>query len=162
MQWSTKLENWYQGYDIPSHKSNKSFFFETSPILKCLDNIYEEEFIESDELNMLVEDSMNFNEYLANPNNEYCTSFYNPNRTTKLIIPTKVKGTNYKSIKEFMDTSPLIQQQYLWRQVAIEAYNMLKDYNKIWISTHGLGVPYLHIRIDITPKYYKTRKFIST
>ena len=31
-------------------------------------------------------------------------------------------------------------------------------YNKVWISTHGLGVPYLHVRISITPKYYGNSK----
>ena len=36
---------------------------------------------------------------------------------------------------------------------------MLKKYGKIYVSTHGLGVPYFHLRIDLEPKYYITSKF---
>lgn len=36
---------------------------------------------------------------------------------------------------------------------------MLKKHNKVWISTHGTGVPYLHVRIDTTPKYYQINKY---
>lgn len=42
--------------------------------------------------------------------------------------------------------------------VANEAISMLRDHGKIWISTHGLSVPYLHIRIDIKQKNSKLCK----
>ena len=32
---------------------------------------------------------------------------------------------------------------------------MLKKYDNIWISSHGLGIDYLHIRICNYPKYYE-------
>lgn len=44
--------------------------------------------------------------------------------------------------------------------VANEALDMLRNHAKIWISTYGLGVPYLHVRIDTRPKYYHTSKFL--
>ena len=170
MYWSTKLSNWYQGKDIVSYKSSKAFLYETSPIIKesithdgivNITGIYHEKFIDSDELDNLSQDSTDFDEYLANPNNEYCTSFYNLSKTTRLIIPTKLNGSNYKSLKEFIENAPHIQQQYFWKQVSIEAYNMLKQHSKIWISTHGLGVPYLHVRVEVSPKYYKTSEFCN-
>ena len=30
----------------------------------------------------------------------------------------------------------------------------MKENKKVWISAHGLGVPYFHIRICNKPKYY--------
>ena len=50
------------------------------------------------------------------------------------------------------------QQKKLWKLVVDEAYNMLENNENIWISTHGLGVNYLHIRISNTPKYYGDSK----
>ena len=46
-----------------------------------------------------------------------------------------------------------------WKRVALSAIKMLTNHKKVWISTHGMGVPYLHIRIDIKPKYYQTNKY---
>lgn len=31
---------------------------------------------------------------------------------------------------------------------------------KNYISTHGLGVPYFHLRIEPIPKYYVTKKYV--
>ena len=30
----------------------------------------------------------------------------------------------------------------------------MKEKNKVLISVHGLGVPYTHVRISSSPKYY--------
>ena len=35
---------------------------------------------------------------------------------------------------------------------------MLSNQSNVWISTHGFGVDYLHIRISISPKYYGSSK----
>ena len=32
---------------------------------------------------------------------------------------------------------------------------MFKRFDTLWINTQGLGVYYLHIRIDTKPKYYE-------
>ena len=33
-------------------------------------------------------------------------------------------------------------------------FHLKKKNNVIYVSTHGLAVPYLHVRLDTTPKYY--------
>jgi hypothetical protein len=30
----------------------------------------------------------------------------------------------------------------------------MKTHDKVWISVHGLGVNYTHVRISPSPKYY--------
>ena len=39
---------------------------------------------------------------------------------------------------------------------------LIKDgKTKYWISTHGSGVPYFHLRISLKPKYYITKSFMK-
>ena len=61
---------------------------------------------------------------------------------------------SYATLKDFTDNAPKKQQQELWKLVAKEAKKQSKKFGKVWISTHGLGVPYLHVRISSKPKYY--------
>lgn len=167
--WEKKLNSWYRGLDLPTYPEyiKNQFFFETSPISKTTHQgfeitdgcLYGENFIESSRLNSQNEDSSSFDEYLFNPKTKYSTSFYNLSKTSMLIIPTKVDGGEFTSLKLFIDSASNDQQKALWCMVAEEAEKMLEMYDKIWISTHGLGVPYLHIRIDTVPKYYQTKRF---
>ena len=57
-----------------------------------------------------------------------------------------------------MKNASLKQQKELWKNVAKQAKKMLKKDNNIWISSQGLGVDYLHIRICNYPKYYEKSK----
>ncbi len=43
----------------------------------------------------------------------------------------------------------------------IESCFLTSDINKLYISTHGLGVSYFHLRICTRPKYYHTERFIN-
>ncbi|MAF35866.1 hypothetical protein CL622_01990, partial [archaeon] len=63
-------------------------------------------------------------------------------------------------IKSFIDNASITQQKAFWKQVVKTAKKQLKMYDHIWISTHGLGVPYLHVRISNKPKYYYNSKMI--
>jgi len=43
--------------------------------------------------------------------------------------------------------------QALWQTLGLEIERRL-DERPLWISTSGLGVPWLHLRLDRRPKYY--------
>lgn len=163
--WEQKLIGWYQGINLPSYpdKIKSQFFYETSPIMNLgsdknghiiIGGFYEEDFIEDERLNKQIENNSSFIEYLNKPDEYWVTSFYNPSKTSLLIIPTNKDCKKYTSIKLFIDNASITEKEFFWSKVAHEAINMLKKHNKIWISTHGLGVPYFHLRIDIIPKYY--------
>jgi protoheme ferro-lyase len=60
------------------------------------------------------------------------------------------------------------EKQELWKKVAEEIKKIIiksqkypSENNKLWVSTHGLGVAWVHIRLSIIPKYYKTKKYIT-
>ena len=125
-----------------------------------LKNHYEDIYIKSDLLDKLDQDYISFIEYINKSKNKYYTYFYNPSKTTLLIIPIPRKNKNFTTIKDFIDNASNYQQIQFWKGVGKLIKKMLKKNNKIYISTHGLGVPYFHLRLDIEPKYYKTKEFI--
>jgi len=94
-----------------------------------------------------------FNEYISKNLHKDVISFPNLTKDTLLIVPIPKKGKNFATIIDFVRNADEKQQSLLWKRVALEARKLLKKHN-IWISTHGMGVPYLHVRLDITPKYY--------
>ena len=63
-----------------------------------------------------------------------------------------------------MGTSPMhthiyiLQIMNLWKQVGETMQLRLEsdavDGKRVWLSTSGLGVPWLHVRLDSEPKYY--------
>jgi hypothetical protein len=83
----------------------------------------------------------------------------------KASIPVPVikanKTFNYTTIKDFIDNAPQKQQIALWKHVAKKVKQLLKVVDTVYINTHGLGVYYLHVRLDITPKYYYSKRLIK-
>jgi hypothetical protein len=45
----------------------------------------------------------------------------------------------------------------LWRCVGAAAEARLRSHGGFWLSTHGGGVPWLHVRLDDQPKYFHGR-----
>jgi ribonuclease HI len=158
--WESKLVEWLSGIpqEYPTY-IEKPFFYETYPIDKNLHNNYKEKFIETENFNIFEQDYGCFLEHIENSSNEYVTSFFNPSKTTKLIIPIPKNNKNFKTMKDFIDNSSNEQQVEFWKNVAIEIINLLDFHDKIYVSTHGLGVLYFHLRLDLYPKYYITEDF---
>lgn len=63
----------------------------------------------------------------------------------------------YPHLAAFARGAPAAQQQAFWRAVgaAVSAAlsGRLAD-RPLWLSTNGLGVAWLHVRLDTRPKYY--------
>ena len=58
----------------------------------------------------------------------------------------------------FVRQASRTQIEYLWRQTGRAVRENLSEQN-LWLSTSGLGVPWLHIRLDSYPKYYQHRPY---
>ena len=113
-------------------------------------------------LDKMKEDYSSFYEYIKKSKNKYVISFNNLSNDTLLIIPTPKKNKKFTTIKDFMDNASEIQQKYFWKYVSKTVKKLIKDgKTKYWISTHGLGVPYFHLRISLKPKYYVTKSFMK-
>ena len=116
-----------------------------------MDNIYKEIFIESDELDF-KQDFSSFKKYMKNE--KYATSFPNLSGDTILIVPINKRGKDFATIKNFIDNASITQQKHFWKLVAKVIREQLKKYNSVYVSSHGLGIHYFHLRVCQNPKYY--------
>lgn len=81
--------------------------------------------------------------------------------TSTLIVPRGIADdTVYPHFATFLRGAPATQIEALWRCVAHAVMRRLSP-RPIWLSTAGAGVPWLHVRIDPTPKYYRHRAYAT-
>jgi hypothetical protein len=63
--------------------------------------------------------------------------------------------TDYAHLAVFAATAPPAQQDALWQAVGSAMQRRIGASPKTWLSTAGLGVAWLHVRLDSRPKYYR-------
>jgi hypothetical protein len=61
----------------------------------------------------------------------------------------------------FIRRAPRTQVHDLWRVVGATMEGQLSAM-PVWLSTAGMGVSWLHIRLDSRPKYYGFRPYRRT
>jgi hypothetical protein len=140
-----------------------AYFFECIPVSrKTLDETpFEFVLIPATALDGVAADHTPFDEYLSSPaaSSSHVISFLNLGKDAMLIVPRPVtSASHYAHLSEFIRTAPRQQTNLLWQRVAEGARKQLDahtdDDKKLWISTSGMGVYWLHIRLDSVPKYY--------
>lgn len=156
--WKDKILEWSSGKYLRYPSTiTKSFFYETSICTTELDTPYQQKFIPDSRLSLLKQDSTSFDKEInkaIRQGNKYATSFTNLGGDAILIIPISRQEKNFTTIKHFMDNASITHQREFWKYVSKIILKILKKQKKIYINTHGLGVPYFHLRIDTKPKYY--------
>ena len=76
-----------------------------------------------------------------------------------LVVPCPPnKFIDYSHLGAFMQNAPNQQKHALWEQVGISMLNRVST-KPVWLSTAGGGVPWLHVRLDDTPKYYRYKQY---
>jgi hypothetical protein len=76
-----------------------------------------------------------------------------------LIAPSPVEASQgYAHLAAFLQQAPASQVRALWHNVGQTVRKSLTD-SPIWLSTSGLGVAWLHIRLDSSPKYYQHQPY---
>ena len=160
MLWSDVLTNWENGipFTYPENLKEKNvrFHWNTSPLTEKMNTTFIQKFKENNALPKRQNKNA-FKDKLSEAEKkgkQHATSFPNLSGDTVLVVPMPRTGKSYVTLKDFTDNAPMKQQQELWKLVAREAKKQVKEFGKVWISTHGLGVPYLHVRISSQPKYY--------
>jgi len=83
----------------------------------------------------------------------------NLGRTARLVVPRGVANDSaYVHLKSFLRHAPAGQVHQLWQCVATTVRQELSR-SRLWVSTAGGGVSWLHVRIEHEPKYYSYRPY---
>jgi hypothetical protein len=74
----------------------------------------------------------------------------------ELIIPRDEGSADYTHLATFLRTASKDQLHALWRTVGdtVASWLAATPERPLWLSTSGLGVSWLHVRLDTRPKYY--------
>lgn len=137
-----------------------AFFWEMPALSReVLSDPFECAVMGSEALAHLRADDSEFVEHLLAATDSVA-SFPNLSGDAQLIAPTKISGADcYPHMAAFLREGPRAQQHALFRRIAGEAEEMLAANRRFWISTSGLGVPWVHVRLDSSPKYYQYRRY---
>ncbi|MDP6442275.1 MAG: hypothetical protein QGG36_20700 [Pirellulaceae bacterium] len=97
-------------------------------------------------------DTVSFADKLAS--GESVVAVENLSGDAMLVIPAPLAAaTAYGHLAAFLRRAPAAQVDELWRVVGETMRGRLSRY-PIWLSTAGMGVAWLHVRLDSRPKYY--------
>lgn len=98
-----------------------------------------------------------FRQYFT-PNRKIAV-FDNLGKDAKLIAPTpENEKRNYSHIGIFTEEAPKSTQVVLWKTVAEVTTKQISK-QPLWLNTAGGGVPWLHVRLDSKPKYYRHQPY---
>jgi len=136
----------------------EAFFWENKPVTtQNLQEAYECSLVQSDTLAGVSPDRQTFSSYFRDDRS--VVSFENLGGDAKLIAPCPVSSNiGYPHLGRFIRKAPQDQILSLWKVTGKEMLQQVGEQPK-WLSTSGLGVYWLHMRIDTTPKYYQTEAY---
>lgn len=147
------FSRWYA--DILTSTDLEAFFWEHPPLTKAN---YEEtaEFvlIGSSQLASLHPDPEPFASQFADRPDTDVISFPNLGGDAVLVVPRPIGNIEaYPHLAVFLRRAPESQVRALWKATGKIVRAGLSS-TPMWLSTAGLGVSWLHLRLDTRPKYY--------
>ncbi len=82
--------------------------------------------------------------------------------TARLIVPNQPESpeVNGRDLIAFLASAPGPLRHKFWRTVGMEVARAIAEGAAFrYLSTHGLGVRWLHVRLEQRPKYYHHRPY---
>lgn len=135
-----------------------AFFWEHPPVTqKNLDQPYECNLINSTFLAGTAPDPKTFSQYFQDE--KEAVAFMNLGGDAELIVPCPPKNQpGFAHIGSFVRNASKKQTERFWKLTAERMHASISN-QPAWLSTSGLGVFWLHARIDSRPKYYQTAEY---
>lgn len=133
-----------------------AYLWETPPITKATATRgFEFVLVDSPDLARLGPDPHSFAPHFEAAEAEAeVVAFANLGGDAFLVAPTPQAAPDaYPHLAAFARGAPIEQQHAFWRTVGAKVQCRLSD-RPLWLSTCGLGVAWLHARLDSWPKYY--------
>lgn len=157
--WSSNSEfvNFYKDELI---RSEYEAFYWEHPAIKneFLEKKYECILQRSKPLEHLPSNESAFKEYIHSKSQ--VVDFMNLGKNARLVVPTKKTDEEiYNHLGKFIRYAKNEQIIETFKRVGITIFEEMEKQKIIWLNTAGLGVIWLHIRMDTRPKYYKTKGY---
>ncbi|GAB4401407.1 MAG: hypothetical protein OHK0053_24050 [Microscillaceae bacterium] len=90
---------------------------------------------------------------------EAVVSFDNLGGDARLVVPSpQSEKVHYLHLANFVRAAPPAQIQIFWQKVGQEMQAQTQS-QPCWLNTSGLGVHWLHVRLDARPKYCQDRAY---
>lgn len=139
-----------------------SYFWENPPVTtSTIRQAYEFVLVNSPQLSRVSADPGPFqNKFKFSPEEgQTVIAFENLGRDAELIVPFPIAPQRlYAHFASFIREAPENQKHDLFMTMAKSLKDRLNN-NPTWVSTSGLGVYWLHIRLDSRPKYYSYQPY---
>lgn len=156
---SSEFRNFY--FSILEDAVFDAFFWENPPVTKStVQQPYEFVLVDSPQFARGNADLAPFREKFESlPPGKEVIAFENLGGDAELIVPCPVADPNvYAHLASFIREAPERQKHDLFTMLAGSLRNRIND-RPTWVSTSGLGVYWLHIRLDSRPKYYSYQAY---
>ena len=137
-----------------------AFFWEHPPLSAATwDEPAEFVLVEGTSLTRLRPDPEPFRSHFEGHAQEEVVTFRNLGGDAVLVVPRPVGPTDaYAHLAAFVRRAPEAQVRSLWRHTGRAMRENLGD-RPLWLSTAGMGVSWVHVRLDSRPKYYRFKPY---
>jgi len=110
-------------------------------------------------LSRLDADPRPFSKYLAKLSGQpVARAFANLGGDALLVAPANATGqpADYPHLAAFLRCdAPTAQVQKTWAELGKAVASALEEHEMVWVSTDGRSVSWVHLRVDVSAKYYK-------
>jgi hypothetical protein len=137
-----------------------AYCLETPPLRRrILNEPFECVLVESPLLARIEADPLPFQEHFRASGGSVV--FPSLGKDALLVAPCPVNdSTCYAHLAAFLRSASKEEACQLWKTVALGLDDRLGE-AFVWLSTAGLGVSWLHVRLDSRPKYYRYRAYAA-
>lgn len=141
-----------------SDRGWEAVFWECKPAKRDLfdSQVFEFVLLNAPSLAAVSADSGAFREHFLA---QHVTVFPNLGKDATLVVPCPgSKTVSFTHLLAFLSSAPEIQLQAFWQAVG-STFTKRMSGKMQWLSTSGLGVYWLHVRIEDRPKYYNFQEY---
>ena len=149
-----EFRSWYTS--LLADSRFEAFFWEHPPLSRPrYDDAAEFVLVDAASLAQLKPDPTPFLPELERHRDRDVATFPNLGRDAVLLVPQPTgPRAAYAHLAAFVRGAPEPQVHGLWRETGRVVRENLGEKPR-WLSTAGMGVPWVHVRLDLRPKYYR-------
>ena len=139
-----------------------AFFWECNSVsVATMTRPFEMVLIDGPALTRMAPNTAAFAQHLGRDAPDSIRTFENLGGDAMLVVPTALAEDDaYPHLAAFVRNAPAEQVDALWQRTGEAVSERLASTDApMWLSTSGLGVAWVHVRLDSRPKYYTHRPF---